>query len=80
MARTSLVTGAGSGIGRATVEVVRERGGRAVGVDLRDADLLGDLSSPDGRREAARQAVETAGGSVDAVAACAGISLPNATP
>lgn len=79
MARTYLVTGAGSGIGRATVEIVRERGDRAVGVDLRDADVIADLSTPEGRKAAAAQAVEAAGGRLDAVVACAGVSLPNET-
>lgn len=79
MARTYLVTGAGSGIGRATVEIVRERGDRAVGVDLRDADVIADLSTSEGRQQAAAQAVEVAGGSLDAVVACAGVSLPNET-
>ena len=79
MARTYIVTGAGSGIGRATVEIIRERGDHAVGVDLKDADVLADLSSPEGRRSAAQQAVEAAGDAVDAVIACAGVSLPNET-
>ena len=78
MARTYIVTGAGSGIGRATVEIVRERGDRAVGVDLQGADVVADLATPEGRRTAAREAVEVADGSVDAVVACAGVSLPNA--
>ena len=79
MARTYIVTGAGSGIGRATVEIVRERGDRAVGVDLRDSDVIADLSTTEGRQAAATQAVAAAGGTVDAVVACAGVSLPNAT-
>lgn len=79
MARTYIVTGAGSGIGRATVAIIRERGDRAVGVDLKDADVLADLGTPDGRRAAAMQAVGVAAGDVDGVIACAGVSLPNAT-
>lgn len=38
--RVAIVTGAASGIGRATVERILERGGRAVAVDL-DAEKLG---------------------------------------
>ena len=79
MARTYIVTGAGSGIGRTTVELVRARGDRAVGVDLKDADVLADLSTAEGRRRAAADAVAATDGRADAVIACAGVSLPNAT-
>lgn len=37
--RVAIVTGAASGIGRATVERILERGGRVVGVDLDEARL-----------------------------------------
>lgn len=73
--RTYVVTGAGSGIGKAVTRLVQERGHRAVGVDLKGADVTADLSVPEGRTAAAREALEAAGGSVDAVIACAGVAF-----
>lgn len=51
--RTYVVTGAASGIGAATAELIRERGHKVIGVDLRDADVTADLS--DSRRTAKRR-------------------------
>ncbi|WP_293698682.1 SDR family oxidoreductase [uncultured Agrococcus sp.] len=76
MTRTAIITGAGSGIGKATYELLKSRGYRVVGVDLRGSDIEGDLGTPQGRRQAAADALAAAGGSVDAVVAAAGISAP----
>lgn len=76
MARTIIITGSGSGIGKATKELLESRGERIIGIDLKDADVLADLSNPEGRQAAAAKALELAGGSVDAVIACAGIAAP----
>ncbi|QIX25622.1 SDR family oxidoreductase [Nocardioides sp. JQ2195] len=73
MSRTVVVTGAASGIGRATADLLVERGDRVIGVDLRDADVCSDLSSPDGRAEAVAGVIALSP-TVDAVVACAGIS------
>lgn len=74
--RTYIVTGAGSGIGAATADLLRERGETVIGVDLKGAEVEADLSTSEGRAAAATKAVELANGSVDAVIACAGISAP----
>ncbi|MBP2412976.1 NAD(P)-dependent dehydrogenase (short-subunit alcohol dehydrogenase family) [Arthrobacter stackebrandtii] len=74
--RTYIITGAGSGIGQATAELLRERGATVIGVDLKGADVQGDLSTREGRIAAADAALAAAGGSVDAAIACAGISAP----
>ncbi len=47
-----------------------------IGIDLRNADIEADLSVPEGRADAAARAIELAGGTIDAVIACAGISAP----
>jgi NAD(P)-dependent dehydrogenase (short-subunit alcohol dehydrogenase family) len=47
-----------------------------IGVDVNQADVEADLSTHQGRLDAAARATELAGGVVDAVIACAGISAP----
>ncbi|WP_193596966.1 SDR family oxidoreductase [Microbacterium sp. YJN-G] len=76
MNRTYVVTGSASGIGATTARLLTERGARVIGIDLRDADVEADLSTPEGRSAAAEAAIEQAGGRIDAVIACAGISAP----
>ncbi|MGW8483114.1 SDR family oxidoreductase [Microbacterium sp. NPDC055903] len=76
MARTYVVTGSASGIGATTARILQERGERVIGIDLRGADVEADLSSPQGRLDAAAAAIEAAGGAIDGVIACAGISAP----
>lgn len=76
MSRTYVITGAGSGIGLATTELLRKAGNVVVGVDLKNADVLADLSTADGRKAAVAAAVEKAAGKVDAVIACAGLAIP----
>lgn len=72
--RTTVVTGSASGIGKALTALLRERGERVVGVDVHDADVVADLSTPDGRAgmvEAVRAATD---GRIDAVVANAGLA------
>src|SRR5215212_9200296 len=75
--RRALVTGAGSGIGRAIAERLERDGAQVLAVDLRpDADGPGepfeaDLSTPAGNRAAVHAALERLGG-IDAVIASAG--------
>ncbi|MDT0166236.1 SDR family oxidoreductase [Actinotalea sp. AC32] len=70
--RTTVVTGAASGIGRATADLLRSRGERVVGVDRHEADVLADLSTSQGRAAMVAQVDELTGGRVDAVLAIAG--------
>ncbi|MGX1592471.1 SDR family oxidoreductase [Glutamicibacter sp. NPDC055491] len=76
--RTYVVTGAASGIGAATGELIRERGHKVIGVDLRDAEVTADLSTQAGRLSAISQTIEHSEGKIDAVIAAAGISAPKA--
>lgn len=75
MARTYVVTGAASGIGLKTREMLEARGDKVIGVDLKNTDVNADLSTKEGRKDAAKQAAELAG-TVDAVIACAGLAHP----
>ena len=56
MSRTYVVTGSASGVGASTAALLRDRGDRVVGVDLRDAEVEADLSTPDGRARAVDRA------------------------
>ena len=47
MARTVVVTGAGSGIGKATAEILNKQGIDTITVDLKGADLTVDLGNAD---------------------------------
>jgi NAD(P)-dependent dehydrogenase (short-subunit alcohol dehydrogenase family) len=76
MARTAVVTGAASGIGRATKELLESRGDRVIGVDLRDADVIADLSTGEGRAGMVESIRGLTGGAIDAVYAIAGLALP----
>lgn len=76
MPRNVVVTGSGSGIGAALTALLRARGDRVIGVDLRGGEVDADLSTPQGRAAAAAAAREAAGGVVDAVVTCAGTSVP----
>jgi NAD(P)-dependent dehydrogenase (short-subunit alcohol dehydrogenase family) len=77
-----LVTGAGSGIGRATVELVRQQGAIVAAADLVEISGLGnsdsahqlDVSSESQTAEVVAQIMERHG-RIDGLATCAGISV-----
>ncbi len=76
MARTNVVTGAASGIGRATKELLEQRGETVIGVDLAGSDIDADLTTPEGRATLVSEVEKRSGGTVDAVFAIAGLALP----
>lgn len=76
MSRTYVITGAASGIGKTTAQLLRDAGHTVIGVDLKGVEVSGDLSTADGRAAAAAQATELAGGTINAVIACAGLAAP----
>jgi NAD(P)-dependent dehydrogenase (short-subunit alcohol dehydrogenase family) len=76
MTRTYAVTGSASGIGQATATLLRSRGDRVVGVDVRSADVVADLSTPQGRIDAVEGVLDETGGRLDGVVANAGLALP----
>jgi NAD(P)-dependent dehydrogenase (short-subunit alcohol dehydrogenase family) len=71
--RTMCVSGAASGIARALSEKLRADGYRVISVDRRDADVIADLSTADGRASAVAAVLEMSGGRLDGVAALAGV-------
>ena len=50
---TYAVTGSASGMGGAVVAKLRSAGHTVIGVDINDAEIVADLSTPGGRRGAA---------------------------
>jgi NAD(P)-dependent dehydrogenase (short-subunit alcohol dehydrogenase family) len=78
MARTVLITGSASGIGKATAERLRRQGDRVIGVDRQPADITVDLGTPDGVARMVEEARRLAPDGLDAVLAGAGLSYPAA--
>jgi dihydroanticapsin dehydrogenase len=77
--RSVLVTGGGSGIGRACAELFAAEGARVLTLDLRgDVDLVADVTDEGAVRAAVDRAAERHGG-LDVVVCCAGISGPVGT-
>ena len=74
-----VVTGSASGIGAATCEALRATGKAIIGVDIRDADILADLSTPAGRQAAVEDVLARCGGALDGLVCCAGLG-PTVSP
>ncbi|WP_229397977.1 SDR family oxidoreductase [Micromonospora okii] len=70
---TYAVTGAASGMGRASAERLRRDGHTVVGVDLRDVEVVADLSTTAGRAQAAAEVLERAGHRLDGAVCAAGL-------
>lgn len=71
--RTYVITGAGSGIGLETRILLESQGHNVIGVDLRNASVLADLSTIDGRNAMVEQVTKESGGAIDAILAVAGV-------
>jgi NAD(P)-dependent dehydrogenase (short-subunit alcohol dehydrogenase family) len=68
----AIVTGGGSGIGAATAELLRERGGSVAVLDRSGGDILCDVTDADGVPQAVEEAARRLGG-VDVLVNNAGI-------
>lgn len=78
MTRTIVITGAASGIGKATAELCRANGDTVIGIDLSGTDISADLSTPEGRAAMVTEVERLAPGGIDSLLAGAGISRPDA--
>jgi NAD(P)-dependent dehydrogenase (short-subunit alcohol dehydrogenase family) len=70
---TIAVTGSAGGIGAATRAWLERAGHRVVGVDVRDAEVIADLSTPDGRAAMVEGVAVVSDGVLDGLVAGAGI-------
>jgi NAD(P)-dependent dehydrogenase (short-subunit alcohol dehydrogenase family) len=60
-------------MGAATAARLRLEGHTVIGVDIRDADVVADLSTASGRASAARQVLDVSGGHLDGAVLAAGL-------
>ena len=72
--RNIVVTGSASGIGAATRRRLEANGDRVIGIDLRGADIIADLSIPEGRQFAVEQSIELSEGAIDGLVLSAGLT------
>lgn len=70
---TIVVTGAAGGIGAATVLRLEAAGHRVVGVDVRDAEVIADLATAEGRAAMVDSVAAATDGSIDGLVAGAGV-------
>jgi NAD(P)-dependent dehydrogenase (short-subunit alcohol dehydrogenase family) len=68
------VTGAAGGIGSALRRRLEGDGHTVIGIDVRDAEVLADLATDDGRAAMVAAVTEQSGGALDGVVAAAGVT------
>jgi NAD(P)-dependent dehydrogenase (short-subunit alcohol dehydrogenase family) len=75
------MTGGATGIGAAIKQRLREEGNQVIVVDIKDADIIADLSSKEGRQAAVAAVAEAAADGLDGLITCAGLgaNVPNPT-
>jgi NAD(P)-dependent dehydrogenase (short-subunit alcohol dehydrogenase family) len=71
---TIAFTGSAGGMGVATRALLESQGHRFIGVDVRDAEVIADVSNPDGRMAMVSGVIKECGGVLDGLVAGAGIS------
>jgi NAD(P)-dependent dehydrogenase (short-subunit alcohol dehydrogenase family) len=69
------ITGSASGIGAAVATAMRAAGHQVIGIDRSNAEVIADLSTPQGRDAAITQVLELSGGVLDGLICCAGIGV-----
>ena len=68
------VTGAASGIGKAIKEQLQSKGHEVITIDIRDADIVADLSDSDQCQAAIEAIVQRAPDGLDGLVPCAGVA------
>jgi NAD(P)-dependent dehydrogenase (short-subunit alcohol dehydrogenase family) len=79
MSKTFAMTGGASGIGAAIKQSLLDAGHELIVVDIANADIEADLSSPEGRAHAVESIKAAAADGLDGFIACAGVGshVPN---
>ena len=70
---TIVMSGCATGIGAATRKSLEALGHKVIGIDIRDAEIVADLSTPAGRQAAVQAALQACGGVLDGLVRCAGL-------
>jgi NAD(P)-dependent dehydrogenase (short-subunit alcohol dehydrogenase family) len=70
---TYAVTGSASGMGQLVAQKLRDHGHTVIGVDIKQADIVADLSIPEGRRAAAEGVLESSRVGLDGAVLAAGL-------
>jgi NAD(P)-dependent dehydrogenase (short-subunit alcohol dehydrogenase family) len=71
---TIAVTGSAGGIGSATRARLEAGGATVIGIDVRDAEVIADLATPEGRDAMVAGVIERSGGALDGLVAAAGVT------
>ena len=69
-----VITGGSSGIGKRTVEILKERGHETVNIDLEDGDINANLATPAGRSAALEELHRRYPDGIDAMICNAGVN------
>ncbi|MBV8249121.1 MAG: SDR family NAD(P)-dependent oxidoreductase, partial [Comamonas sp.] len=70
---TIVMSGCATGIGAATRQALEAAGHKIIGIDIRDAEVIADLSSAAGRQQAIAAVLEQCAGALDGIVLCAGL-------
>lgn len=73
---TIAISGSASGIGAATRRMLEADGHRVIGIDLRDAEVIADLSTHEGRAAAVDAVLDRCDGVLDGLVPAAGLGPP----
>jgi NAD(P)-dependent dehydrogenase (short-subunit alcohol dehydrogenase family) len=71
---TTVITGTASGIGAAIRTRLEKAGDKIIGIDIKGAEIIADLSTRQGREAAIAEVKRRCGDIIDHFVACAGIS------
>ncbi|HEY7223947.1 MAG TPA: hypothetical protein VH561_10210 [Micromonosporaceae bacterium] len=72
------VSGCASGMGLACAEKLRGSGHTVIGIDIQRADVLADLSTPEGRQSAVEGVLAASRGRLDGAVLAAGLGPESA--